>query len=309
MSRLCRRVIQAWPWVLVGTLCMCVEWAYTFATLTTSSASALCLFYIAPLWAVPMGIVVNRDALHARTIVAMAVALAGISLIFAPNLLATSAQRGTHTHAKPMHGGNAYTAPSSLFGDVCGLVSGLAFAVWTTTCRHASLHMPEAPLAICGAIGSLVAAIPAIMMALETDEDLLDVSPRFVALVVLDSAAITAYNLGTMIASRYLASAELGLYLTLDVVFAPFLVWGVHGEVPTDAVLEGGGLLVSALLAHEAIALITAEATPAPAMSSPKHRNSDIHLEMGDLSKGDEATRQLLPRESPHDAQWRAEEA
>ena len=44
---------------------------------------------------------------------------------------------------------------------------------------------------------------------------------------------------------------RLGLYLTLDVVFAPLLVWGVHGEVPSRAVILGGGLLVSALIAHE----------------------------------------------------------
>ena len=38
----------------------------------------------------------------------------------------------------------------------------------------------------------------------------------------------------------------------MDVVFAPLMVWAVHGEVPPYVVLEGGGLLVSALLAHEA---------------------------------------------------------
>ena len=72
-----------------------MEWLATLANLTTSSASALCLFYIAPLWAVPMGMLINSDPLHARTVVAMAVALLGIVLIFAPNVLSTSASADT----------------------------------------------------------------------------------------------------------------------------------------------------------------------------------------------------------------------
>ena len=46
------------------------------------------------------------------------------------------------------------------------------------------------------------------------------------------------------------------------------MVWAVHGEVPPYVVLEGGGLLVSALLAHEAIALMSGggEAFPGEAL-------------------------------------------
>ena len=277
IRRLMGKTASAWPWMVVGSLCMSVEWLATLANLTTSSASALCLFYIAPLWAVPMGMVFNSDALHARTLVAMLVAVAGIGLIFAPNVL--SAHHATparhHTTATPLRAGER-AAPSSLSGDVCGLVSGLAFAAWITTCRHASLHKPDAPLALCGAIGTLVIMLPAALLALGRGHDLLDVTPRFVVLVVCDCAAIAAYNIGTMVASKYLPSAELGLYLTLDVVFAPLLVWGVHGEVPTSAVLQGGGLLVSALLAHEAIALVSPDAMPLP--GSPKLKTSEINL-------------------------------
>ena len=109
IRRLMGKTASAWPWMVVGSLCMSVEWLATLANLTTSSASALCLFYIAPLWAVPMGMVFNSDALHARTLVAMLVAVAGIGLIFAPNVL--SAHHATparhHTTACLL-----YTSPS-----------------------------------------------------------------------------------------------------------------------------------------------------------------------------------------------------
>mgnify|MGYP003320146696 CR=1 FL=1 len=68
---------------------------------STSSASALCLFYVAPLWAVPMGMIVNSDGLHARTLVAMAVALGGILLIFAPDVLACVPGVCDHSDCEP----------------------------------------------------------------------------------------------------------------------------------------------------------------------------------------------------------------
>jgi len=256
---------------------MSVEWLATLANLTTSSASALCLFYIAPLWAVPMGMLFNSDALHARTVVTMVVALAGISMIFAPNVLSHATPARHHTTAEPLRAGQ-HRNTSSLYGDLCGLVSGLAFAAWITTCRHASLHRPDAPLALCGAIGTLAVVLPAALLTLQRGDRLLDVSGHFVLLVVLDCAAIAAYNIGTMVASRYLASAELGLYLTLDVVFGPLLVWGVHGEVPTRAVLQGGGMLVAALVTHEAMALFTSRSASLPGSPKDKLRSSHDDL-------------------------------
>ena len=78
----------------------------------------------------------------------MAVAFSGILLIFAPSVLPVShATQGTTDalDVTPLrHGQHRNT--SSLYGDVCGLVSGIAFAAWITTCRHASLHKPETPL-------------------------------------------------------------------------------------------------------------------------------------------------------------------
>lgn len=244
-----------------------------------------------------MGMLINSDALHVRTLVAMAVALAGICLIFAPNVL--SAHHATparhHTTALPLRDGQ-HRSPSSLYGDVCGLVSGLAFAAWITTCRHASLHKPDAPLALCGAIGTLAVVLPAAAMALQRGDAILRVSPHFMLLVLLDCAAIAAYNIGTMVASKYLPAAELGLYLTLDVVFGPLLVWSVHGEVPTRAVRQGGALLISALLAHEVLALVSRRgAVTMP--SSPKLKHSEVDLAA--LGGGDESVQPLKAWRAP----------
>jgi drug/metabolite transporter (DMT)-like permease len=234
----------SWHWVAIGAACLSVAWLATLANLTTSSASALCLFYIAPLWAVPMGFLINDEVLRRRTVVAMALSMIGVLLIFAPNFV-------SRPEADPGHARHV----GSIFGDMCGLISGLAFAGYLTTCRHASLHCPEAPLAMCGAIGTLAVVPPSAMMVAMRGDAVLVVSPAFLRLLAIDCACIAAYNIGTGIASRHLGSAELGLYLTLDCVFAPFLVWLAHGEQPSAFVLAGGCVLVCSLILHEVLAM------------------------------------------------------
>ena len=154
---------------------------------------------------------------------------------------------------------------------------------------------------MCGSIGTLLVLLPAALPVLYRGHGLLwllDVSPRFIFLVLLDCAAIAAYNVGTMIASRHLPSAELGLYLTLDVVLGPLLVWLVHGEMPSSAVLRGGGLLVSALMAHEAIALIYPhQAVVMP--SSPKCKTSTDNL--AGMHGADESAQPLKQWREPDD--------
>lgn len=88
---------------------------------------------------------------------------------------------------------------------------------------------------------------------------------------------------------------RLGLYLTLDVVFAPLMVWAVHSEVPPYVVLEGGGLLLSALLAHEAIALIGgSEAAP---NATPKAREVQLsELGAGGEPGAEESSQPLMAR-------------
>ena len=51
-------------------------------------------------------------------------------------------------------------------------------------CRHASTHKPDTPLALCGAIGTLVLLPPAALLAARAGHDLLDVSPRVIGLVL-----------------------------------------------------------------------------------------------------------------------------
>ena len=59
-----------------------------------------------------------------------------------------------------------------------------------------------------GPIGTLAVVVPAALFAVSRGDNLIDVSPRFVALALIDCGTIAAYNIGTMVASKYLPSAE-----------------------------------------------------------------------------------------------------
>ena len=51
-------------------------------------------------------------------------------------------------------------------------------------------------------------------------------------------------------ASRHLAPQEIALLALLEVLFGPLWVWLAVGERPTDASLQGGGIVLLALVAN-----------------------------------------------------------
>ena len=180
----------SWRHMIVGAACLTVAWLSTLANLTTSSASALCLFYIAPLWAVPMGVLVNREHMHWRTLASMVVALCGIVLVFSASLTASDPSHAAAKLTRPKHrqsdGAHGSHGQDSLLGDAFGFVSGLAFAAYLTCCRHASLYRPEAPLGLCGALGTLCVAVPTAALVIHRGEALFDVSGTFLGLLGLE---------------------------------------------------------------------------------------------------------------------------
>ena len=113
----------------------------TISNLETTSVSALLFFYVAPLWALVFGVLLLRESLHRRTVIAVALAVTGVALLFVPSVLADGAASGAG------HAREAASHTSSLHGDVLGLLSGLAMAGYVlhlypqaSTSFHTSLH-------------------------------------------------------------------------------------------------------------------------------------------------------------------------
>jgi drug/metabolite transporter (DMT)-like permease len=137
---------------------------------------------------------------------------------------------------------NTLTGKVSPIGDGLALLIALVFAVATvTTRRQRSIRM-----------------VPANTLAVATA---MVVSLFFARVFVVSwsdlfwLAAFGALNLGLGLAlfssgARMVPAALAALVGTLEPVLGPIWVWLVHGEVPDQRTLIGGGIVFAALLAH-----------------------------------------------------------
>ena len=185
-----------WKWVAIGAVCTTGAAFNTISNLETTSVSALLFFYAAPLWALCFGVLLLRERLQLRTLVAVGVALAGVCLLFVPSLLSTTTQ---FYHG----GGTASRHGASFIGDLLGLLSGLAMAGYLTTCRHANLFKPEAPMVLGVAFGSLGAALIGMYLAGREGHSLLQIPMTMWPLLLADCLGIGLYGIMSALATSY----------------------------------------------------------------------------------------------------------
>lgn len=275
-----RCLCGCWKWVAVSAICTTGAALNTISNLETTSVSALLFFYVAPLWALVFGVLLLREVMQRRTVIAVTVALLGVVLLFVPSVLNARAQQPDAGHGTV----DATQHAASFHGDVLGLLSGLAMAGYLTACRHASLFKPDAPMVLGVAIGSLGAALIGVYLAFAGGHSLLAVPSDMWAPLVADCLGIAMYGVMSALATAYLPGAEVAFLLLIDVIVAPLLVCVVHGEVPTAAGTSGAALLAAAVIGHEVAALRDARRLPQPPLvggSSPRSRKlrvSDGHL-------------------------------
>ena len=129
----------------------------------------------------------------------------------------------------------------SLLGDVLALASAFFIAAAITITRASgkdmgftSLVAVVAPMAIAG------------VMVLQNG---FKVEVPF--WIILNGAVvmpIAFFCLAT--GPKYISAPEVGMFYLLETVLAPIWVWMIFSEVPTQASLIGGAILISALIAH-----------------------------------------------------------
>jgi len=124
-----------WQWVLLSMLFTVGAGVVTLANLESTSVSALLFFYVAPLWALIMGVFILRETLQTRTVVAVLVACAGVGLLFVPSWL------HRHDPHPTLAGADAAKHAPSLWGDMLGLFSGICMAGYARGAR-----LPSFPL-------------------------------------------------------------------------------------------------------------------------------------------------------------------
>lgn len=225
------------PWPLWASgLCWAVMFtAFMVAITLTSVANVLVTMAMGPLVTALFARVFLRHRLPLRTWVAIAVAGAGIAWMF----------------------GREAAEGLSLTGTLVALVVPLSAATNWTLLQHVAhgpgdpdeaLPQDMLPAVLIGAVLSAVLVLPLAWPLQASTHDL-----GWLALLGVVQLAIPCLLVVRL--SRVLPAPEIALLGLLEVLFGVAWAWLGAGERPGSAALQGGVLVLGALLVNEALAL------------------------------------------------------
>jgi len=219
-----RTVRLNWSWPLVAgglanAACMIL---FVLANKLTTSANAILIQYWAPVATALLGVFILKEKIHKEQVVAIAVTLAGLVLLFVDKL-----------------------GPGALWGNLAALASGLAFSLMFLFTRMQKDGTPLQSLMLSHFITAVVALSVAAFQPLPAW------SPESVAAIL--ALGIGQIGLATVFFSygiRRVSAVTANLLAVIEPVFNPVWVFLLLGESPTGWTLAGGGLiLVSVTLA------------------------------------------------------------
>jgi len=185
----------------------------------TSAANTLVLLATAPVFSAIYSRLFLGESIRPRTVAAIVGCFVGIVILV----------------------GGGLGSPS-LWGDLCGLLSTMSWGAVLTIMR-ASPQTNWSP-------AFSIAYLPVILVA------------AFVAPTLTIPAASVPYLLAMgfivypvsfgllQLAPRYLPAPEIALFLLLETVIGPFLVWWFVGEAPGAHAFLGGGIVLGVLALH-----------------------------------------------------------
>jgi len=133
------------------------------------------------------------------------------------------------------------------FGNLLGLVCATGLAINAVIIRSAK-KISLLPSAMIGKlVVSLFALIFVDQIKLENN-DLIIVPLMCLACIAIPFVCIT-------LAPRYITAAEVNLFFLLETIFGPFWVWLVIKEQPSLETIIGGGIIITTIAIHSALAL------------------------------------------------------
>ncbi len=203
--------------------------AFMVAITMTTVANVLVTMSIAPLLTALVARVALRQRLPLRTWAAIVAAGAGIAWMYAHELVAVDARQ--------------------LAGTLVALAVPIAAALnWTAIQRSRSGGTDLLAAVLVGALLSSLITLP---LALPFSASAHDIA----LLALLGVAQLAVPCLLAVAAARVLAAPEVALLALLEIIFGVTWVWLFAGEAPSRHVLEGGVLVLGALVANESISL------------------------------------------------------
>ncbi|MCI0429633.1 MAG: DMT family transporter [Rhodospirillales bacterium] len=222
-----------WAGVAVGFCFATASTLFIFSLSLTKVANTLIVLSTSPLLTAVLAWIMLAEPVRGRTWVAIAAAFAGIGLMVAHS-----------------------AAAGNLLGDLLAFGAPLAVAIATVLIRRGR-NVRLAPAAAFAALFAMLFTLPFARPAeiLAADLPLLvffGVGQLGVGLILFITGA------------RWIPAAEASLISLLEVILAPLWVWLFLHEEPSGAALVGGGIVLTALIAHALLDARDARSVNAP---------------------------------------------
>lgn len=228
-------VAVGWPGLVAGAFLAGQFFLFIASLKRTTVANTFVLMSISPFLAALAAQAFLRERVPPRTWIAMAVAFAGIVVMFADSLDA-----------------------GRLAGNLLAIGVSVLFALNVTVLRRVHATVDMLPTVM---IAGLIAIVIAWPLASPTQA-----APRDLAiLAVMGCVQLGAGCLLLVAASRHLTATELGLLALLEPILGPIWVWALLGEHPGRLAITGGAIVLTAVIANEAYALWRGRPQPADA--------------------------------------------
>jgi drug/metabolite transporter (DMT)-like permease len=224
-----------WAALAVGVCFAVASTMYVLSLSLTQVANTLIILSTSPFMAALLGWIVLGEAVRARTWVAMASAFAGIAVMVVSK-----------------------AASGNILGDLLAFGPPLVVAIATVLIRRGR-KVRMLPAAVFAAVVAMLFTLPFArpMAILPFDYDL--------PLLVLYGVGQLAVGMILFLnGARWIPAAEASLLALLEVILAPFWVWLVLHEVPEEAALWGGGIVLAALVLHALLDARDARSVNAP---------------------------------------------
>jgi len=196
--------------------------AYVFALLQTTVANALFVFSSAPFFAAVLGWIVLRERVAARTWIAIAAAMSGLAIMVSAGMMS-----------------------GRMSGNLIALWLPISYAVSVVLVRRS--QQPDMLLALFLAAG--VATLITIPFIDDFSLGWVDLGVSLYLGVFQVGAGFILLILG----ARYVPAAQVGLLALVEPVLGPVWAWLTVLEMPAQATLVGGAVILAAVAIDAAI--------------------------------------------------------
>jgi len=204
---------------------------FVLANKLTSSANAILLQYIAPVWAALLGWVFIKERPHTEHWAALGAVAVGLVIFFKDSI-------ESPVGSVPMDGG----VNTPLLGNIIAVISGITFALYSVFMRLEKDGRPEDTILIAH-LGTALFCIPLFIAHPPA------ISPIALASVLgLGIFQIGLASLFFAYGIRRITAVQSMLTAVVEPVMNPVWVFLVTGEKPTQATLTGGTVILTAVV-------------------------------------------------------------